>query len=92
MGFLLHANPRPLGRAAWNTLRRILRLQLSGPRRNESGDPLVMSTLGGKVEVVTGIFAALFLKKHCGATPAGGGQIISAVEGSGPQRLGEGRT
>lgn len=61
--FSLPANPRPLGRAAWNTLRRTLRLQCSGPSRNEGGDPLVMSILGRKVGVVAGMFAVPFLEK-----------------------------
>lgn len=62
MSFLLHANPRPLGRAAWNPPRRPLRLQCSGPSRNEGGDPLGMSILGRKVGVVAGIFAVPFLE------------------------------
>lgn len=39
----LHASPRPLGRAARNTLRRTLRLQCSGPCGNEGGDLRVIS-------------------------------------------------
>lgn len=77
IGFLLHANPSPLGVAAWNTLRGILRLQLSGPSRNESGDPLVMSILGKKVELVTSIFAALFLKTLWGYTCWWGSDYLS---------------
>lgn len=59
IGFLLHAALRPPGLAAWSAVRGVLMLQLARLNRSESGDPLVMSSLGRKVGS-SGLFAILF--------------------------------
>ena len=82
-----------MGGAAWNTESSgILRLQLSELSRNEGDGPLMVSISEREVGSSGKHICSPFPGSYYGAEPAGVGQIISAVEGSKPQRLGKGRT